>query len=281
MVTRRTVGRQNATGFSLSGPSTPLRDLIRGIVDARGLLALLARKEFFVRYRRAAFGVIWAVVLPLLQAIVLAIVVNRFVRFDTSGNFTLFVFAGTLAWSFFSQSITGGTTSIVDNADMSAKIYFPRALFPLVVVVAGLYGLVISAIILLAFVVGDGELVPVRALLLVPALVVLVLLSAAAAVLLAALQVYFRDMKYLIQAALLPWFYLTPIFYPLDRIGELRPFIAANPVTGAVELLRAATVGADRGWLGALGWTAAWTVVLFGVAAAIYRRCDRVMSDLL
>jgi ABC-type polysaccharide/polyol phosphate export permease len=108
-------------GFSLSGPSTPLPELVRGIWDSRRLLTLLSRKEFFVRYRRASFGVVWALVLPLLQAIVLAIVVSRFVTFDTNGNFTLFVFAGTLAWSFFSQTITGGTTSIVDNADMSAR----------------------------------------------------------------------------------------------------------------------------------------------------------------
>jgi ABC-type polysaccharide/polyol phosphate export permease len=268
-------------GFSLSGPTTPLPELVRGIWESRALLALLSRKEFFVRYRRASFGVLWAVVLPLLQAIVLAVVVNRFVRFDTGGNFTLFVFAGTLAWSFFSQTISGGTTSIVDNADMSAKIYFPRALFPLVVVGAGLYGLLISTLILLAFAIGAGELEPLRILLIVPAIAVLVLLSTAAALLLSALHVYFRDMKYLVAAALLPWFYLTPVFYPLDRIGALRGVVEANPVSGAVELLRAATVGADHGWSVSLWWTAGWTVALFVLAAIVHRRHDRVMSDLL
>jgi len=268
-------------GFSLSGPSTPLPELLRGIWDSRALLTMLSRKEFFVRYRRASFGVIWAVVLPLLQAIVLAVVVSRFVRFETGGNFTLFVFAGTLAWSFFSQTVTGGTTSIVDNADMSAKIYFPRALFPLVVVGAGLYGLAISGVILLGFAVGAGEFDPLRTLLIVPAVVVLVLLSTAAALLLAALQVYFRDMKYVIAAALLPWFYLTPIFYPLDRIGRLHTLVEANPVTGAVELLRAATVGADPGWYASLWWTGGWTAVLFVLAALVHRRHDRIMSDLL
>jgi ABC-type polysaccharide/polyol phosphate export permease len=271
----------SAKGFSLSGPSTPLPELLRGIWDSRALLTILSRKEFFVRYRRASFGVIWAVVLPLLQAIVLAVVVSRFVRFETGGNFTLFVFAGTLAWSFFSQTVTGGTTSIVDNADMSAKIYFPRAVFPLVVVGAGLYGLAISGVILLGFAIGAGEFDPLRTLLIVPAVVVLVLLSSAAALLLAALQVYFRDMKYVIAAALLPWFYLTPIFYPLDRIGRLHTLVEANPVTGAVELLRAATVGADPGWYVSLWWTGGWTAVLFLLGALVHRRHDRIMSDLL
>jgi len=277
----RDARRPRSKGFSLSGPATPLPDLVRGIWDSRRLLTLLSRKEFFVRYRRASFGVVWALVLPLLQAIVLAVVVSRFVTFDTEGNFTLFVFAGTLVWSFFSQTISGGTTAIVDNADMSAKIYFPRALFPLVVVGAGLYGLVISAFILEVFVLGFGEFVPPRAALLVPAIVVLVALSTAASLVLAALQVYFRDMKYVIAAALLPWFYLTPIFYPLDRVGRLRTLVEINPVTGAVELLRAATVGADPGWAVALWWTFAWTAGLLVLAAIIHRRHDRVMSDLL
>ena len=270
-------------GFSLSGPSTPLSDLVRGVWESRSLLALLARKEFFVRYRRASFGMVWAVVLPLLQAIVLAVVVSKFVRFDTSGNFTLFVFAGTLVWSFFSQTISGGTTSIVDNADMSAKIYFPRAVFPLVVVGSGLYGLAISAVILVGFVIGAGELAPRRLVLLPFAAAVLVLLCTAAALLLAALQVYFRDMKYLVQAALLPWFYLTPIFYPLDLdgLGGLRTLVEANPLTGVVELWRAATIGAERGWAVSLLWTAGWTAALLIAAALVHRRHDRVMSDLL
>ena len=268
-------------GFSLSGPSTPLPELVRGIWDSRELLTLLSRKEFFVRYRRASFGMVWAVVLPLLQAIVLAVVVSKFVRFDTPGNFTLFVFAGTLAWSFFSQTISGGTTSIVDNADMSAKIYFPRAVFPLVVVGAGLYGLVISVVILVGFVVGAGEFEAARTLLLVPAFALLIVLSASAALLLSALQVYFRDMKYLVQAALLPWFYLTPIFYPLDRVGGLRRLVEANPVTGAVEMVRAATIRAEPGWGTSVVWTLAWTAVLLALAALVHRRHDRVMSDLL
>ena len=271
----------SAKGFSLSGPSTPLPELLRGIWDSRSLLTMLSRKEFFVRYRRASFGVIWAVVLPLLQAIVLAVVVSRFVRFETGGNFTLFVFAGTLAWSFFSQTVTSGTTSIVDNADMSGKIYFPRAIFPLIVVGAALYGLAISGVILLGFAVGAGEFDPIRTLLLVPAVLVLVLLSTAAALLFGALQVYFRDMKYVIAAALLPWFYLTPIFYQLDRIGRLHTLVEANPVTGAVELLRAATVGADPGWYVSLYWTGGWTAVLLVLAALVHRRHDRIMSDLL
>lgn len=267
-------------GFTLEGPATPVRALVREVWRSRSLLAMLARKEFFVRYRRASFGMVWAVALPLFQAAVLAAVVSHFVRFDTGGDYALFVFAGTLAWSFFAGSLTAGCTAIVDNADMSAKVYLPRALFPLTSIGAGVYGLAISAVILVGFtvIVGEGGR---HQLLLVPALVLVVLLATAGALLLAALQVYLRDVKYLLHAGLLPLFYLTPIFYPIEAVGRLRPWVEANPMTGVVELFRAATVGADPGWTVSLWWTAGWILVVGALAVQVHHRYDRVLSDLL
>src|SRR5205807_10064823 len=101
------------------------------------------------------------------------------------------------------------------------------------------------------------------------------------ALVLAALHVYFRDVRYLVQAALLAWFYVTPVFYPLRLAKGLAPWIRANPATGAVELMRAATVGADPGWLPAGGGSLAWPATLFAAALVLYRRHDRVFVDLL
>lgn len=268
-------------GFVLHGERTPVAALLRETWAARGLLVQLTRKEFFVRYRRATFGVLWAVALPAIQAIVLATVLSRFVRFDTEGNYALFVYSGTLGWAFFSGAASGGATSITDNSAMSAKIYFPRMVFPLTAVGAGIYGFAVSAAILVALclVVGDG--LDASVVLLLPGLGLLVVLSASVATLLGGLQVYFRDMKYLVQAVLLPLFYLTPIFYPLDAVPGLRPFLEVNPITGIVELLRAATVGADPGWLDTLWWTGGWTLVALVGAVLFHARYDRVMSDLL
>lgn len=268
-------------GFVLSGPATPLRQLAAELWASRRLLALLARKEFFVRYRRASFGVLWAVALPLVQAIVLAAVLDRFVRFDTGNDFVLYVFSGTLGWSFFSASVNGGATSIVDNAEISSKIYFPRALFPLTVIGAGLYGLCISVVLLVAMTAGLAGLPGFELLWYVPAVAALVVLTSSIAVLLAALQVYFRDIKYLVQAALLPMFYVTPIFYPLSAVEALRPYIEANPMTGVVQLFHAGTFGSDSSWGAGILWMMAWSLVLVVAAAWVHCRHDRVLSDLL
>jgi ABC-2 type transport system permease protein len=269
-----------AAGFTLSGPATPVGRLVGDVWRSRALLVLLARKEFFVRYRRASFGVVWAVALPLLQAAVLAAVLSRFVRFETGDNFVLFVFSGTLAWNFFAGSAGAGATSIIDNADLSSKVYVPRAIFPLTVIGSGLYGLAISLVILIgmaAVMVGR----PGLALLwLVPAIVTLVLLTSALALLLGAMQVYFRDVKYLVQAVLVPMFYLTPVFYPVAEVESLRHLVVANPMTGVLAQFRAAVFGSPVAGV-ALAWTLGWTVVLLVGAAWMYRRYDRVLSDLL
>jgi lipopolysaccharide transport system permease protein len=87
--------------------------------------------------------------------------------------------------------------------------------------------------------------------------------------------------RYVVQAALLVWLYVTPVIYPLSAIGRARPWIEANPVTGIVELYRAATVGADPGWPSTLFWTGGWCVALLIAAVFLFRRFDRLFVDLL
>jgi lipopolysaccharide transport system permease protein len=115
----------------------------------------------------------------------------------------------------------------------------------------------------------------------VPAVAVGALLVASLASVLSAMHVYFRDVRYLVQASLIPWFYLTPVFYPLDAIGGLRPWIEVNPITGVVQLARAGTVGIDGPWLTSVAWTLGWSAVLFVVALVVHRRHDRIFVDLL
>ena len=273
--------RAASQGFDLRGEANPLKLLLRELFRSKDLIRILARKEFFVRYRRASFGVFWAVALPLVQAAVLAAVLSRFVRFATTVNYTVFVFAGTMAWTFFSGGITSGTTSIVDNSSLSSKIYFPRLVFPLVSVLSGLYGLAVSAAVLMGLTLATEHTIGIEVLLLIPAIAALTALTIAFAAVGSALQVYFRDVKWLLSAAMVPWFYVTPVVYPIEVTGRLQPYIEANPATGVVELFRAATVGADPGWLTSLWWTLGWTTVMLVIGLAIHRRYDRVLSDLL
>ena len=268
-------------GFSLDGRPTPLGTIVSSTWHSRELIAILARKDFYVRYRRATFGLLWAAALPLLQALVLAYVVSRFATFETSKHYAVFVLSGTVAWSTFSAIVSAGSTAIVDGSGLSTNIYFPRMVLPLVTVWSSAYGLGISAAVLLAVALATGVGLSAATLLLVPALALTLLLGACFAIVLSALHVYLRDVRYLVQAALLVWLYVTPVIYPLGAIGRVRPWVEANPMTGVVELYRAATVGADPGWTTTLLWTGGWCVLLLVAGVLLHRRFDRVFVDLL
>ena len=275
-----------AEGFELRPGGTRPRALLTEIWRSRRLMGTLARKDFYVRYRRASLGMFWAIGLPLIQALVMAVVFSRVVgdRLDTNGSYAAFIVAGQVAWSFFSGVVNSASTAIVDGASLSNRIYFPRAVLPLTSVLTQIYGFVISAVLMVGLVLLFGADLGPQLLLLPVAMALAVLLGASIALLVSALHVYFRDMRYIVAAVMMPLFYLTPVLYPLE--GDLIPdrlkdVIRLNPATGMVELFRAATVGADPGWGWMVAVTGVWIVCLLAGALYFHCRFNRVFSDLM
>jgi len=261
---------------------TPVWALIREMWRFRELLVMLARKDFFVRYRRASFGVLWAVGLPFFQAAILAVVFSKIIQIGTGFPYAVFVFSGFVPWALFSTAIGGASTSIVDNAALASRIYFPRAILPVANVLTNLYGYAVTVVALVIMALAFGVGVGAKILLLVPATIVLVLLTAGFSLFLSALHVYFRDVRYLVVAALTVWFYVTPVVYPLDKAGGLLAFgIKLNPMTGVTELFRAAILRPDHGWLPTVAISLVWIAVTSVGAGVMHRRFDRVFADLM
>lgn len=266
--------------LTVDGPTTPPLALLRRTFAARDLCVTLARKDFVVRYRRAVFGIGWAVALPLLQAVVLSAVIGRVTTISVP-HFSVFVLSGIVAWTFFVVSMGSGSTAIVDNSTLSSRIYFPRAILPIAACAANVAALGIGLVILLAACAVEDISFGPRMLLLVPAAVELFVLTVGFVLVLSALHVYFRDIRYVVQAALLVWFYVTPVFYPETLLhGGLRTVVELNPVTGPIELFH---VGAVGGHLPATPAIAAgvWIVALLTSSLVLHCRHDRVFTDLL
>jgi ABC-type polysaccharide/polyol phosphate export permease len=276
-----TTSASPVAGFELQKESSSLRLLLADVWRSRALLAMLARQDFFVRYRRASLGLMWAVGVPLIQTAVLVVVFTKLVKIPIGPHYPAFVLTGMLGWNFFSMTIQTGSTSIVDNASLSSKIYFPRIVLPLMKVVANLYAFVLSAAILIGVCVLTGVPLTARLAWLLPSTVLMVALSAAFSLVLAALHVYSRDIRYIVQAALMAWFYLTPVFYSLARARGFGHLLAINPATGMVVLMRAATTGYDAYWISSVLWSLGWTAALVAIGLVLHRRFDRVFSDLL
>lgn len=235
-----------------------------------------------MRYRRASFGLLWSVGLPLVQAIVLAVILTHVVRFTATSNYPAFIFAGMVVWATFSSAFASSTTSIVDNTNLSSRVYFPRAILPLATVGAGFYALVTSTVVLVVMALATGADATWRLVLLVPGILLTLAVTAGLGLVTSVVCVYFRDMRYLVQAALIVWFYVTPIFYPLDKApGALRALVTANPVTGPVQIFHDAVVGGSGPLLVPVLVSLVWVVALSVIALAVHCRFNRVVADLL
>jgi lipopolysaccharide transport system permease protein len=265
----------------LGRPWTTPAALIGACWRGRDLCWTLARKDFFVRYRRATFGMLWAAALPAIQAVVLSVVLSRVTRIKVD-HFSTFIFCGVVMWTYFSASLGTGATSIVDNSAMSSKIYFPRAILPVSACLSALFTLGVSLSVLLVVAAITGVSFGAHTLLIVPAALLNTLFVSSLTLVLAGAHVYFRDVKYFVQAALLLWFYLTPIFYPLSLLhGAILRVVEVNPVAGIIELAHLALFGhADH--LGVvLATSLGWTALLLGLAVWIHCRFDRFFADLM
>lgn len=264
----------------LDGRWSPPRALLGDMWRARELCLTLARKDFFVKYRRASFGVLWAVALPGLQAVVLGIILSRLTNLEVA-HYPVFIFGGAVLWSYLASTVGGGATSIVDNTSLSSKIYFPRAILPLAVGVSNLFALGAGLIVLLFAMAITGDRFTTRVLLIVPGALLMALLASTLALVLSALHVYFRDIQYLVQAVTLVWFYVTPVFYPLGRLhGIAHTFVTLNPATGPIRLFHAATNGGGVG-LSAIVPTLVAVALLVGAGLALHCRLDRSFADLM
>ncbi|HEX3541305.1 MAG TPA: ABC transporter permease [Acidimicrobiales bacterium] len=269
--------------LTLDSRPVSLRDWLNGLWRFRGVLVALSRKDFQVRYKRATLGVLWSVALPLLQSIVMVFIFSRVAGFGSGRGFSYagFVLAGMVPWVFVSTSVTSSTTSIVDASGLTDKVWFPRAILALVPPCANLVLLATAAVILLAELPVVGVSPSARLFLLIPAAAMAVAFASATGLVLAALYVYFRDLKFMVSAVVLVWLYLTPIVYPASSLKSAGPWLDFNPLTGIVQLFQTAAVGSPGPSGRALVVSLAVTAALTVVAVAIHRRNDRLFVDLL
>jgi ABC-type polysaccharide/polyol phosphate export permease len=277
------VGDETASARQLLLADRPdsVRDWLTEVWRHRETLGILTRKDFQTRYKRASFGVVWAIAVPALQASIMAIVFSRVVKISSGKDFVVYVISGVVAYSYFSTVLNPASTAIVDGAGLTDKVWFPRALLVIVPCLSNLVGLITTTTVLVVAMPLFHVQYGLRMFLLLPAVLLLVTFAVSLSLVLAALHVYFRDVRFLVQAALLVWLYVTPILYPEHLLGHLAPLVKANPLTGIVGLFHYAVLG-HSGASGvelAVSLGATGTLLLLG--AEVQRRYDRLFVDLL
>lgn len=256
---------------------------IRELWAYRELVYFLAWRDVKVRYKQTVLGVLWAIIQPFFTMVVFTLLFGQLARIPTDGiPGPVFYFSALVPWIYFSSTVTNAGMSLVANAGLLTKIYFPRVILPAAAALSNLMDLLISSAFLIAFVLYYD--IPLGGtLLLWPALVVLLtLLSLGLGAFFAALNVKYRDIKYALPFAIQLLMFSTPIIYPASMIPERFQWVLAlNPLTGLIEAFRHAVVPSH-----ALDWSllttaALTTIVLFVLGLAYFRSTERTMADLV
>jgi lipopolysaccharide transport system permease protein len=249
----------------------------------RNVYYLLAWRDTKLRYKQTVLGAIWAILQPFLTMVLFTVVFGRVIGVPTDGiPSPVFYYAALLPWMYFSSTVSQSGLSLVSNARLITKVYFPRSALPIAPALSGMVDLGIGTLILFAMMAYYG-LHPTWKLLLWPILVfMLASLSCTVGMMLAALNVRYRDVKHAVPFLLQLWLFATPIVYPAKIIPEhLRPLAYFNPLTGIVSAFRSVSVpNHDIDWP-SLCISTLIIMILLVVSIAYFSKAEETLSDII
>jgi lipopolysaccharide transport system permease protein len=249
----------------------------------RELLYFLTWRDVKVRYKQTALGAAWAVLQPLLTMLIFTAVFGHFARIPSDGvPYAIFCYCGLVPWTFFAYALSQSANSVVGNANLIAKVYFPRLIIPIAAALSGLLDFAIAFVVLLGMMLLYG-IAPTAAILTLPLYILLALATAlAVGIWLSALNVRYRDVRYTIIFLTQVWLYATPIAYPADMIkGPLHVVLALNPMTGVMEGFRGAILGTDSLDGISLAISSTVTVLALLSSLAYFRRVEQRFADMI
>lgn len=274
IVAPKTIRLQPTSGFSrvLSPPE---------LWRYRELALQIAVRDVTVRYRQTALGAVWAVLQPIGFMVVFTLFFGHLAGVSSNGlPYALFSLSALVPWTYFASVLLLGSESLVSNSALVSKVYFPRIFVPAGVVAAGLVDLAISLVILIVIVLAWGF-VPSVAILVLPLLIAISIATAlGVGSALAAVNVRYRDVRYVVPFAIQMWLFATPVAYPSSLIGEpWRTISAVNPMVGVVEGFRWATLGTGDAPWALIGVSFVSACVLFLAGLAYFDRVERGFAD--
>jgi lipopolysaccharide transport system permease protein len=258
---------------------------LRELWQFRDLIYFLVWRDIKVRYKQTALGAAWAVLQPLMLLIVFTVILGR-VSGVRSGDlpYPLFACAGLLPWTFFATAISNAAHSLTGSERLVTKIYFPRLAIPLAAVGATVLDFTVALGLLLVLMLWYGVAPGVGGLLLVPVVFAFLMLAGlGVGTLLAALNVRYRDFRYVIPFMLQLWMLATPAVYLPASAGEegwLGPVLTANPLTGLIETFRAGALGLPIPWEH-FGVAASMAVGMFLIGCLYFRTVEDGFADLI
>ena len=259
---------------------------LRDVWHYRDLIGLFVRRDFVSRYKQTILGPLWFIIQPLLTSIVFTVIFGNIARLPTDGlPQMLFYMSGNILWSYFSTCLTSTSTTFTANAHLFGKVYFPRLVMPVSIVISDLITFAIQFVFFLAYLLffylrGSAVGLTTWALALPLLLVLMAGLGLGFGIIISSLTTKYRDLQYLVSFGVGLWMYATPVIYPVSSIPEKWRWVAnVNPVTPIIETFRAGFLGAgDASWL-RLAYSAGFMIVVIFIGVVIFNRVEKTFID--
>lgn len=270
--------------FIRIAPASRWRRLdLRELWSYRGLFFFLVWRDIKVRYAQTVLGAAWAVLQPVLTMVVFTLIFGKLARMPTDGvPYPVFSLAALVPWTYFSTALTGASNSLVANQNLITKIYLPRLVIPCAPVLGALMDFSIAFVVLLAILLGYGIVPSLAALILVPLLLSMAILAASGlGCWLAALNIQYRDVKYVVPFLDKVLMFASPIVYPLSLVPEAyRPLVALNPMVGVIAGFRSVLLhDGPFPWV-TVAISAGAALALFLAGGLYFRSVERKFADI-
>lgn len=283
MVTQLASSKRQSPILNIEPSNTWVSLKLGELWQYRELLYFLIWRDIKVRYKQTALGAAWAIIQPLFSMLIFSLFFGRLAKMPSDGiPYPLFSLAALVPWTFFANGLNQSSNSLVASANLLKKVYFPRLVIPIATVLAGVVDFALSFVVLLGLMAFYG-ITPTINLLWMPLFLLLALVTSLAVGLwMSALNVKYRDVRYIVPFVIQVWMFSTPIVYPSSLLpASWRTIYGLNPMAGVVEGFRWALLGTNTapGFMIAVSATAALLLLIGG--AFYFRHMEKSFADIV
>lgn len=253
----------------------------------RDLLFMFVKRDIVSTYKQTILGPLWFFIQPILTALTFTIIFGNIANLSTDDKPKfLFYLAGTTCWNYFADCLNSTSGTFINNASIFGKVYFPRLISPLSVVISSVLKFLIQFLLFIGvFIVmyfNDANLQPNKLMLLIPFLVLLMgIMGLGLGIIVSSFTTKYRDLRFLISFGIQLFMYITPVILPLSQFkGIMKKVVMANPMTPIIETFKAAFLGVPKDYaINGLFYTTIFTVVVFCLAILIFNKVEKSFMD--
>ncbi len=249
----------------------------------RELLYFFTWRDLKIRYKQTFVGVAWAVFQPFMAMVVFTIFFGTLAKMPSDGvPYPIFVYVGLLFWQFFSSALGSASGSLIGNQSIVTKVYFPRLLLPISAVLTHLVDFLVASLVLVGLMFYYGYTPHLSGLLILPLLLLITFAAAlGGGLFLGAINVKYRDVRYVLPYFIQMLLFITPVIYPASLAGAYSWILALNPMTGVIKAARGALLGTEPINWTLIGLSAIAVIILLIVGTIIFKKTERFFADII